>query len=52
MKKDQLYVWFDTEYSDLDLETAALLQVAAVITDGALRRVLPAADDVCGHPAD
>ena len=47
MKKDQLYVWFDTEYSDLDLESAALLQVAAVITDGALRRVLPAADDVC-----
>jgi oligoribonuclease len=45
MKKD-LYVWFDTEYSDLDLEAAALLQVAAVITDTSLRRVLPPERDV------
>jgi oligoribonuclease len=45
-REDRLYVWFDTEYSDLDLEAAALLQVAAVITDGALTRVLPASSDV------
>ena len=35
-----LYVWFDTEYSDLELETATLLQVAAIITDTSLRRVV------------
>ena len=45
--EDHLYVWFDTEYSDLDLEAAALMQVAAIITDSAFRRVLPAAGDVC-----
>ncbi len=44
--EDRLYVWFDTEYSDLDLEAASLMQVAAVITDSTLRRVLPAAGDV------
>jgi oligoribonuclease len=43
---DSLYVWFDTEYSDLELETAALLQVAALITDTSLRRVLPRERDV------
>jgi oligoribonuclease len=34
------YVWFDTEYSSLELEKASLLQVAAVITDTTLRRIL------------
>ena len=43
---DKLYVWFDTEYSDLELETASLLQVSALITDSSLRRVLPQAQDV------
>jgi oligoribonuclease len=33
------YVWFDTEYSDLNLEGAHLLQVAAIITDADLRRL-------------
>jgi oligoribonuclease len=42
----QLYVWFDMEYSDLDLDAARLLQVAAIITDRSLKRVLPQADDV------
>jgi oligoribonuclease len=41
-----LYIWFDTEYSTLELEQACLLQVAALITDGALRRVLPQEQDV------
>lgn len=40
------YVWFDTEYSSLELETASLLQVAAVITDTSLRRVLPQERDL------
>lgn len=40
------YVWFDTEYSDLDLKKAVLLQVAAFVTDASLRRVLPPDHDV------
>ena len=44
--KEGLYVWFDTEYSNLELETAVLLQVAAIITDTSLRRVLPRERDV------
>jgi oligoribonuclease len=39
IKSDQYYVWFDTEYSTLELETAILLQVAALVTDTSLRRV-------------
>jgi oligoribonuclease len=42
----KFYVWFDTEYSSLELETASLLQVAAVITDTTLRRVLPRERDL------
>lgn len=42
-----LYAWFDTEYSSLDLENAAILQVALIITDNSLKRVLPAERDVC-----
>lgn len=41
-----LYAWFDTEYSNLDLESAVLLQVALIITDDTLRRVLPMESDV------
>jgi oligoribonuclease len=40
------YVWFDTEYSTLDLESARLLQVAALITDFDLRRVVPREKDI------
>jgi oligoribonuclease len=47
VRKGLFYVWFDTEYSTLELETARLLQVAALITDGSLRRVVPADQDVC-----
>ena len=42
----KFYVWFDTEYTSLDLETAWLLQVAALITDTSLQRVLPPEYDV------
>ena len=37
------YEWFDAEVSSLELERAALLQVAAVVTDAQLR---PLADDL------
>ena len=43
---DKFYVWFDTKYSTLELESALLLQVAALITDTSLRRVLPPEQDV------
>ena len=42
----EYYVWFDAEYSDLEIEQAVLLQVAAVITDASLKRVLPPEQDV------
>ncbi len=41
-----LLVWFDTEYTSLELDQALLLQVAALITGGDLRRVLPPERDV------
>lgn len=40
------YVWFDTEYSDLELERARLLQVAAILTDADLQRLHPPEQDV------
>lgn len=43
---DHYLVWFDTEYSGLDLEGAHLLQVAALITDLSLHRVLTAERDI------
>jgi len=41
-----VYVWFDTEFTSLDLESAHLLQVAMVVTDGELRRRGPPESDV------
>lgn len=40
------YVWFDTEYSDLSLERARLLQVAAILTDADLQRLHPPEHDL------
>ncbi len=40
------YLWFDTEYSSLELGRARLLQVAMVITDHRLNRIAPVAEDV------
>jgi len=40
------YLWFDTEYTSLDLEKAELLQVALVITDARLNRISSPADDI------
>lgn len=39
--KEPCFVWFDTEYSTLDLEQAHLLQVAMVVTDRQGRRLAP-----------
>ena len=40
------YVWLDAEYTDLDLDRAGLLQVAAIITDCDMRRLLPPDQDL------
>lgn len=40
------YIWFDTEYTTLDLDQARLLQVAAVVTDTNLKRLHPREQDV------
>lgn len=40
------YLWFDTEYTGLDLDHAHLLQVALIITDAQLKRLAPPEDDV------
>lgn len=39
--KDQsnIYLWFDTEYTSLSLDSARILQVALVITDAELNRI-------------
>ena len=39
------YIWFDAEYTDLDLDRARLLQVAAIATDVHLNRLLPPDQD-------
>lgn len=40
------YLWFDTEYTSLELERAELLQVAMVITDCRLNRLTSPAEDI------
>lgn len=40
------YLWFDTEFSSLDLDRAELLQVSMVITTPALERMLPVERDL------
>lgn len=40
------YVWFDTEYTSLDLDNACLLQVAAFATDTKLKRLAPPEEDI------
>jgi len=41
-----VYLWLDSEYSELDSDRAVWLQVAAVATDGRLRRLHPPAVDL------
>lgn len=40
------YLWFDTEYTSLELEKASLLQVALVITDCHLNRITRPDEDI------
>ncbi len=39
------YLWFDAEFTGLDVEHASLLQVALLITDSKIERLTPAARD-------
>ncbi|MDF7799012.1 oligoribonuclease [Pontiellaceae bacterium B1224] len=45
-KKTSAYVWFDAEFTSLELETARLLQVAVIITDTELNRLHPETADL------
>ncbi len=46
LRAPEHYVWFDAEYSSVEVDQAVLLQVAALVTDSSLRRVLPQEQDV------
>lgn len=45
-QQSSILVWFDTEYTSLDLEQARLIQVAMIITDMQGRRVAPQDQDL------
>ena len=45
-KKTSAYVWFDAEFTSLDLDNARLLQVAVIITDSNLKRMHPESADL------
>ncbi len=45
-KKTSAYIWFDAEFTSLDLDQACLLQVAVVVTDTNLRRIAPSEADI------
>jgi oligoribonuclease len=45
-KNSTAYVWFDAEFTSLELDTARLLQVAAIVTDTELNRIAPAEADL------
>lgn len=40
------YVWFDTEFTSLELDEAQLLQVSVMLTDKDLRRITPPEEDI------
>jgi len=44
--KTSAYVWFDAEFTSLELDSARLLQVAAIVTDTALNRIAPPEADL------
>jgi len=41
-----IYLWFDTEFTTLELEKAKLLQIAMVATNAKLERILPVDEDI------
>lgn len=45
-KISDIYLWFDTEFTTLELEEAQLLQVALIATNARLERVMPAEADL------
>ncbi len=45
-EKSASYVWFDAEFTSLDLDEARFLQVAVVLTDPQLKRFVPEDDDI------
>lgn len=45
-KKSAAYVWFDAEFTSLDLDQANLLQVAVILTDTELNRLHPPEADL------
>ncbi len=45
-KKSSAYIWFDAEFTSLELDRARLLQVAVIITDTTLRRMAPLEADL------
>ncbi len=46
LKKTSAYVWFDAEFTSLELDQARLLQVAVIVTDTTLRRIAPKEADL------
>jgi oligoribonuclease len=46
LKKSKAYVWFDAEFTSLELDQARLLQVAVIVTDTNLRRIAPPEADL------
>jgi oligoribonuclease len=45
-KASSAYVWFDMEFTSLDLDKARVLQVSVMLTDKDLRRLTPPEDDL------
>ena len=45
-KSSTAYVWFDTEFTSLELDEAQLLQVAVMLTDKDLKRITPPEADL------
>lgn len=45
-KVSTAYVWFDTEFTSLELDEARLLQVAVMLTDKDLKRITPPEEDL------
>jgi oligoribonuclease len=46
LKKSGAYIWFDAEFTSLELDRARLLQVAVIITDTDLLRIAPPEADL------
>ena len=45
-QKTAAYIWFDAEFTSLELDDAHLMQVAVILTDSSLHRIVPADADL------